>query len=163
MATKLYFTDKYLKISQKHKGISEKNFNIITAQQIDRPDVELPETLSLLEDYEPEESILFEDLLPDVEEEDEVFIPEAPETAPMDAQVVQPAYVRDFLRDAINHRMPVTFDYFSLMGNFTVGRMGLPEEIQRINFRDLILTWDMKKTDYRLFVIDGMTNVKLAV
>jgi len=161
MATKLYFTDKYLKISQKHKGISEKNFNIITAQQIDRPDVESPEYLTLWQDEEPTESILFEDLMPDVEEE--VFIPEAPETVPMDAQVVQPAYVRDFLRDAINHRMPVTFDYFSLMGNFTVGRLALPEDIQRINFRDLVLTWDMKKTDYRLFVIDGMTNVKLAV
>jgi len=158
MVTKLYITDKYLKISQKHKGISEKNFNIITAQEIDAPDIKMPE-----------ESILFEDLEPDYDydddddDDDEVIIPESPETIPQDAQVIQPPYVRDFLREAINRKMPMTFDYYSLMGNFTTGRMALPEEMQRVNFRDLVLTWDFKKSDYRYFVIDGMSNVKLAV
>lgn len=99
-------------------------------------------------------------LLPEI---NEPVVPEEGEDVTLAMKPVPRFEVKKLLQQAIQNRLPIMFDYMSLTGRQSSNRRGVPEEIVRANFHDLVVTMDADKNDYRSFVIDGMSNVKLAV
>ena len=147
----IYYTSKYAENLKKHKGFYVKNHNI-TAQVVEpEPVAETPVTgQPVAQPIAPPVTV-------------EPVVPEVPEAPVTQLPPVPTGDIKQLLQYAITYKLPLSFNYMSILGNYTADRSATPEEFQRVNYHDLVLTMDHKKNDYRYFLIDGMDDVKLQV